>query len=80
MPESWVVADVCFAPQEDKSEVLKQFREISLLVVEGEIFLSVIARSTSMLQYRREEYQGIRLCIHMQYHSPYRRPRRTKTT
>ena len=44
MTESWMEAEGCFIPKEDQSSQLKQFRTISLLNVEGKIFLAVLAR------------------------------------
>lgn len=44
MTESWMEAEGCFIPKEDKSTRLSQFRTISLLNVEGKIFLAVAAR------------------------------------
>ena len=42
--ESWTTAEGCFIPKEEESKELSQFRTISLLNVEGKIFLAVIAR------------------------------------
>jgi hypothetical protein len=42
--DSWVLAEGCFIPKEKNSQSLKQFRTISLLNVEGKIFLAVLAR------------------------------------
>jgi hypothetical protein len=44
MTESWVIADGWFIPKEENSNSLKQFRTISLLNVEGKIFLAVLAK------------------------------------
>ena len=44
MVDSWMFAEGCFIPKEKNSSTLNQFRTISLLSVEGEIFLSVVAR------------------------------------
>lgn len=44
MADSWMLAEGCFIPKEEKSKTLKQFRTISLLNVEGKIFLAVLAR------------------------------------
>ncbi|VDI66728.1 Hypothetical predicted protein [Mytilus galloprovincialis] len=44
LAESWHKADGCFIPKEEKSETLKQFRTISLLNVEGKIFLANLAK------------------------------------
>ncbi|VDI54010.1 Hypothetical predicted protein [Mytilus galloprovincialis] len=41
LAESWHKAEGCFIPKEEKSETLKQFRTISLLNVEGKIFLAI---------------------------------------
>ena len=50
IPEEWTKAEGCFAPKEEKSENVQQFRTISLLSVEGKIFFSVVAkRLTSYL-------------------------------
>ncbi len=50
LPPAWTLAEGCFVPKEDKSKGLGQFREISLLDVEGKIFWAVIAtRLTSYL-------------------------------
>ena len=42
---SCVLAEGCFIPREESSRVLKQFHTISLLNIEGKIFLAVIART-----------------------------------
>ncbi|VDI21700.1 Hypothetical predicted protein [Mytilus galloprovincialis] len=42
LAESWHKAEGCFIPKEEKSETLKQFRTISLLNVEGKIFLATL--------------------------------------
>ncbi|XP_063448172.1 uncharacterized protein LOC134727719 [Mytilus trossulus] len=44
LAESWHKAEGCFIPKEEKSETLKQFRTISLLNVEGKIFLAILAK------------------------------------
>ena len=44
LADSWYKAEGCFIPKEENSEVLKQFRTISLLNVEGKICLAVLAR------------------------------------
>ena len=43
-PRRWSRADGCFIPKELNSKTLDQFREISLLDVEGKIFWAIIAR------------------------------------
>ncbi|XP_062585204.1 uncharacterized protein LOC134246875 [Saccostrea cucullata] len=45
--DSWYRAEGCFIPKEEKSETLKQFRTISLLNVEGKIYLAILARRMS---------------------------------
>jgi hypothetical protein len=44
MPDSWMFAEGCFIPKEENSQELSQFRTISLLNVEGKIFLAIMAR------------------------------------
>jgi hypothetical protein len=44
LPSSWLIAEGCYVPKEENSSELNQFREISLLSVEGKIFWSVISR------------------------------------
>lgn len=44
LPSTWLLAEGCFVPKEENASRLDQFREISLLSVEGKIFWSVIAR------------------------------------
>ena len=44
IPTYWQVADGCFVPKEENSAEIKQFRTISLLNVEGKIFLALLAR------------------------------------
>lgn len=49
-PRLWTLAEGCFVPKELNSSTLEQFREISLLDVEGKIFWSIVAkRLTSYL-------------------------------
>jgi hypothetical protein len=43
-PGLWTLAEGCFVPKELNSTRLDQFREISLLDVEGKIFWSIIAK------------------------------------
>lgn len=43
-PRLWTLAEGCFVPKELNSTRLDQFREISLLDVEGKIFWSIIAK------------------------------------
>lgn len=43
-PSLWTLAEGCFVPKELNSTSLDQFREISLLDVEGKIFWSIIAK------------------------------------
>lgn len=43
-PGLWTLAEGCFVPKELNSTRLNQFREISLLDVEGKIFWSIIAK------------------------------------
>ncbi|XP_062568263.1 uncharacterized protein LOC134230448 [Saccostrea cucullata] len=47
LADSWYRAEGCFIPKEEKSEALKQFRTISLLNVEGKIYLAILARRMS---------------------------------
>ena len=42
--KSWMVAEGCFIPKEENSEAIKQFETISLLNVEGKVFLAILAR------------------------------------
>ncbi|XP_033755855.1 uncharacterized protein LOC117338607 [Pecten maximus] len=44
LADSWHQAEGCFIPKEENSETLKQFRTISLLNVEGKIFLAILAK------------------------------------
>ena len=44
LADSWHQAEGCFIPKEENSETLKQFRTISLLNIEGKIFLAVLAK------------------------------------
>lgn len=49
-PKTWTLAEGCFVPKELNSTGLDQFREISLLDVEGKIFWAIVAkRLTSYL-------------------------------
>jgi hypothetical protein len=50
IPEEWTKAEGCFAPKEENSKDITQFRTISLLSVEGKIYFSILAqRLTSYL-------------------------------
>lgn len=42
--DEWMSAEGCFIPKEENSSTLSQFRTISLLNVEGKIFLALVAR------------------------------------
>lgn len=44
LADSWLVAEGCFIPKEENSIGIKQFRTISLLNVEGKIFLGILAK------------------------------------
>ena len=44
LADMWHQAEGCFIPKEENSETLKQFRTISLLNIEGKIFLAVLAK------------------------------------
>jgi len=44
VPDCWQAAEGCFVPKEKHPEDIKQFRSISLLSVEGKIFVSILAR------------------------------------
>ena len=44
MADNWMFAEGCFIPKEENSKEIGQFRTISLLNVEGKIFLAVLAR------------------------------------
>ena len=44
IPPCWTIAEGCFIPKEANSSLLNQFREISLLDVEGKIFWAVVAK------------------------------------
>ena len=47
LPESWLMAEGCYVPKEENSTALPQFREISLLNVEGKVFWSIVAKRLS---------------------------------
>ena len=47
VPKEWCLANGIYIPKEEKSELLSQFRPISLLNVEGKIFFSVLSRRLS---------------------------------
>ena len=42
--EEWNRAEGIYVPKEDKSTVIGQFRQISLLSIEGKIFYSIVAK------------------------------------
>ena len=42
--DSWFEAEGCFIPKEENAETLGQFRTISLLNVEGKVFMSILSR------------------------------------
>ena len=44
MSESWLTSEGIFAPKEENSTEINQFRTISLLNVEGKLFLSILAK------------------------------------
>ena len=44
IPNGWKRAEGCFVPKEKDSEKIKQFRNISLLSVEGKVFFSIMAK------------------------------------
>ena len=44
LADSWMEAEGCFVPKEEDSENLGQFRTISLLNVEGKIFLAILSK------------------------------------
>lgn len=44
LADSWLVAEGCFIPEEENSKGIKQFRAISLLNIEGKIFLGILAK------------------------------------
>ena len=44
LPDKWLVAEGCFVPKEENSSTIDQFREISLLSVEGKLFWTIIAK------------------------------------
>ncbi|XP_052238470.1 uncharacterized protein LOC127849759 [Dreissena polymorpha] len=48
VPECWQAAEVYFAPKKKHLKNVKQFRNISLLSVEGKIFFSILARRLSI--------------------------------
>ncbi len=71
-PGLWTLAEGCFVPKELNSTRLEQFREISLLDVEGKIFWSIIAkRLTAYLlanelidpSVQKEEVPGYSSCL-----------------
>ena len=45
LADAWHFAEECFIPKEEHSKGLHQFRTISLLNVEGKIFLPVLAKT-----------------------------------
>ena len=47
LAESWHRAEGCFIPKEEGSTEINQFRTISLLNVEGKMFLAIVARRLS---------------------------------
>ncbi|XP_060086247.1 uncharacterized protein LOC132565620 [Ylistrum balloti] len=57
LTDSWHQAKGCFIPKEENSELLNQFRTISLLNIEGEIFIAIVAKrmTTYMLTNRHIE-------------------------
>lgn len=42
--DSWLVTEGCFIPKEKNSTGINQFRTISLLNVEGKLFLGILAK------------------------------------
>ena len=44
LPNDWLISEGCFIPKEENSTTLNQFRTISLLNVEGKIFLAILAK------------------------------------
>lgn len=44
LPDDWLISDGCFIPKEENSTSISQFRTISLLNVEGKLFLAILAR------------------------------------
>ena len=44
MVKAWFSAEGCFIPKEKNASKMGQFRTISLLNVEGKLFLAVLAR------------------------------------
>ena len=48
IPNSWTLAEGCFVPKERNAKSLDQFREISLLDVEGKIFWAVVAKRLTL--------------------------------
>ena len=44
LPDTWLLSEGCFIPKEEDSVNLKQLRTISLLTVEGKLFMSVLAK------------------------------------
>ncbi|CAC5420998.1 unnamed protein product [Mytilus coruscus] len=47
MIDAWYKAEGCFIPKEENSRKVEQFRIISLLNIEGKIFLAVLAKRTT---------------------------------
>ncbi|XP_052093724.1 uncharacterized protein LOC127729844 [Mytilus californianus] len=47
MIDAWYKAEGCFIPKEENSRTVEQFRTISLLNIEGKIFLAVLAKRTT---------------------------------
>ena len=54
IPSTWLLAEGCFVPKEEQASRLEQFREISLLSVEGKIFWSVIAKRMTAFLMRNQ--------------------------
>ena len=54
MPEEWNRAEGIYVPKEGKSTVIGQFRQISLLSVEGKIFYSIVAKRITKFLLKNE--------------------------
>ena len=54
MPEEWNRAEGIYVPKEEKSTVIGQFQQISLLNVEGTIFYSIVAKRITKFLLKNE--------------------------
>ena len=54
VPDCWTVSEGIFAPKEQNSTEINQFRTISLLNVEGKIFMSLLSRRLTSFLLKNE--------------------------